>query len=171
MSPEDKVRPFHSKDPARGQEAADAVAAVLKHAAERDEAAHKKDGRKKEPKWMLPLGLNLAVLALYLLIAPPQWITVNPITAPDSANQSESLRIAMFLQVKRIEAYMLVHGELPPTLDAAGSPMPGVEYIPQGNGRYQLTATAGDQTLGYDSIESSDDFLGASSGRLLEGGS
>jgi hypothetical protein len=170
MSPEDKVRPFHSKDPARGQEAADAVAAVLKHAAEREEAAQKKD-RRKEPKWMLPLGLNLAVLALYLLIAPPAWITVNPITAPDSVSQSESLRIAVFLQVKRIEAYTLVHGELPPTLDAAGSPMPGVEYLPQGSGRYQLTATAGDQVLMYDSIESVDDFIGASAGRLLEGGS
>jgi hypothetical protein len=81
------------------------------------------------------------------------------------------LRIAVFLQVKRIEAYTLVHGELPPTLDAAGSPMPGVEYLPQGSGRYQLTATAGDQVLMYDSIESVDDFIGASAGRLLEGGS
>ena len=171
MSSEDKVRPFHSKDPARGQEAADAVAAVLKHAAEREQAAHQKDQRKKEPKWMLPLGLNLAVLALYLLIAPPAWITLNPITAPDSVRQNESLRVAMFLQVKRIEAYMLVHGELPPNLDAAGSPMPGVEYLPRGDGRYQLTATAGDQALMYDSIESVDDFIGASAGRLLEGGS
>lgn len=171
MSSEDKVRPFHSKEPARGQEAADAVAAVLKHAAERDQAAQQKVQRKKDPRWMLPLGLNLAVLALYLLIAPPSWVTVNPITAPDSAEQSESLRIAMFLQVKRIEAYMLVHGELPPNLEAAGSPMPGVEYIPQGDGRYQLTASAGEQALVYDSIESSDDLLGASAGRLLEGGS
>ena len=171
MSPEDKVRPFHSKDPARGQEAADAVAAVLKHAAERDEAAHKKGRPKKDPKWMLPLGLNLAVLALYLLIAPPQWITVNPIAAPDSVSQNESLRVAVYLQSQRIEAYILVHGELPPNLEAAGSPMPGVEYLPQGNGRYQLTATEGDQTLAYDSTESSDDFLGASAGRLLEGGS
>lgn len=171
MSPEDKVRPFHSKDPARGQEAADAVAAVLKHAQERDEAAQKKDRRKKDPKWMLPLGLNLAVLALYLLIAPPQWVTVNPITAPDSTDQLESLRIAMFLQVQRIDAYMLVHGELPPTLEAAGSPMPGVEYIPQGSGRYQLVATEGDQTLAYDSIDSTDELLGTSAGRLLEGGS
>ena len=108
---------------------------------------------------------------MYLLIAPPSWVTVNPITAPDSAEQSESLRIAMYLQVKRIEAYMLVHGELPPNLDAAGSPMPGVEYLPQGNGRFQLTASAGDQALLYDSIESADALLGASSGRLLEGGS
>ncbi len=171
MSSEDKVRPFHSKEPARGQEAADAVAAVLKHAAERDQAVKQKAQPKKDPKWMLPLGLNLAVLALYLLIAPPSWITVNPITAPDSVRQTESLRVAMFLQVKRIEAYMLVHGELPPTLDAAGSPMPGVEYMPQGNGRYQLTATAGDEALVYDSIESTDDLLGASAGRLREGGS
>jgi hypothetical protein len=171
MSPEDKVRPFHSKDAPRGQEAADAVAAVLKHAAERDEAAQKRAPRKKEPKWMLPLGLNLAVLALYLLIAPPQWITVNPITAPDSTDQNESLRVAVYLQVQRIQAYMLVHGELPPNLEAAGSPMPGVEYIPRGNGRFQLTATEGDQTLAYDSTESVDDILGASASRLLEGGS
>lgn len=169
MSPEDKVRPFHSKDPARGQEAADAVAAVLKHAAERDEAAHKKGPPKKEPKWMLPLGFNLTILALYLLIAPPAWVTVNPITAPDSVSQNESLRLAMYLQAKRIEAYQLVNGELPPNLEAAGSPMPGVEYLPQGNGRYQLTAAEGDQALVYDSLESADDFIAAAAGRLLEG--
>ena len=52
MSSED-LRPYHKKDKGSGQEAADALAAVLTHAAERDEAAEHKQGPKKQSKWML----------------------------------------------------------------------------------------------------------------------
>ena len=147
MSSEDQVRPFHSKGTARGQEAADAVAAVLKHAAERDEAALKKEPPKQQSKWMLPLGVNLAVLALYLLIAPPQWVDLNRIEPPSAASQVESLRVAMFLQAKRIEAYVMEHGELPAELDDAGSALPGVEYLRQGLNRYQLVGTVGESAV------------------------
>lgn len=170
MSSEDQVRPYHAKDEARGQEAADAVAAVMKHAAERDKAAHAKPKPKKQPRWMLPLGINLAVLAVYLLIAPPRWVVVNPIEAPDPAHQVQDLRLAMYMQIQRVEAYRLQHGELPQALEDAGSTVPGVEYLRQGSSQYQLVGTAGDQAVVYDSTESAADFVGGLAQRLRGGG-
>ena len=151
MSSEDQVRPYHAKDEARGQEAADAVAAVLKHAAERQKAADEKPRPKKQPKWMLPVGANLGVLALYLLIAPPSWVVLDPVEGPPAAQQVDGLRMAMFLQATRIEDYRIRNGRLPSRLEDAGSAASGVEYRVVGDTQYQLVATAADQALLYDS--------------------
>ena len=171
MSSEDQVRPYHAKDEARGQEAADAVAAVLKHAAEREEHAHKKPPPKKQPKWMLPVGIQLAVLAVYLLISPPGWVTVHPIKAPDPAVQEQGLKMAMYIQSQQIEAFRLKNGRLPTSLEEmGGSPPPGVEYQVQGSNQYRLVGTNGPAALVYDSTESAADFLGADAAAKLKGG-
>jgi len=157
MSSEDQLRPYHAKDEARGQEAADAVAAVLKHAAERDQIAQKKTTPRKQPKWMLPLGVNLAVLAVYLLIAPPSWVTVNPVEPPDLARQSDDLKAAMWFQAQQIEAYKIQNGRLPATLAESGRVLPGVEYVRDGD-RFRLIGTVGDAPVIYDSAASNTEF-------------
>lgn len=169
MSSEDKVRPYHAKDEARGQETADAVAAVLKHASDRDKAQHGKPRPKKQPKWMLPLGIQLSVLALYLLIAPPSWVTMNPIDPPDLASQEESLRVAMYFQAQRIEAYRQRTGELPVQLADAGSPIEGVQYVRQGSSQYQLVGTVGEEALVYDSTQTDASFEAAVARRMAGG--
>ncbi len=168
MNSEDPVRPFHAKPEGSGQEAADAVAAVLKHAAEHDKAAREKPKAKKQPKWMLPLGVNLAVFAVYLLIAPPEWVTVHPIEGPPPQQQEQSLRLAMYLQAQRIEDYRLRHDALPERLEDAGSAVPGVQYHRQGR-TYQLVGTSGEAALVYDSSESLADFVGTAVNRLAGG--
>jgi hypothetical protein len=171
MSPEDPVRPYHAKDKAHGQEAADAVAAVLKHAAERDERARAKQQPKRHPKWMLPVGIQLAVLAVYLLISPPRWITVRPIQGPNPAAQEQGLRVAMYLQSQQIEAYRDQHGRLPNTLaDLPGTPQPGVEYEVQSADEYRLVGTNGAAALIYDSTQSAADFLGRAAAAKLASG-
>lgn len=171
MTPEDPVRPYHAKEAARGQEAADAVAAVLKHAAERDERARAKRPPKKQPRWMLPVGIQLAVLAVYLLISPPRLIAVNPIPGPDPATQEQGLRMAMYVQSQQIEAYRRQHGRLPNTLaDLPGTPQPGVEYQLQGSDEYRLVGNNGPAALIYDSAESAADFLGRAAAAKLASG-
>lgn len=161
MTSEDQIGPYHAKDPARGQEAADAVAAVLKHAAEHEERARKKPPPKKQSKWMLPLGIQLAVIAIYLLISPPGWITVHPIKGPDPAMQEQGLRMAIYIQSQQIEAYRIKNGRLPTSLaELGGSVQPGVEYQLQGTGQYQLVGTNGKAALIYSSTESAQRFLG-----------
>ncbi len=171
MSSEDQVRPYHAKDEARGQEAADAVAAVLQHAAEQEELAKKKPAPKKQPKWMLPLGIQLAVIAMYLLISQPGWINMHPIEGPDRETLEEGLREAMFVQSQQIEAYRQDTGRLPSSLDELpGSPQPGVEYQLQGTQEYSLVGTNGEAALIYESTEPAQDFLGATGADKLGAG-
>lgn len=171
MSSEDPVRPYHAKPEAKGQETADAVAAVMKHAADRDQAARKKKPPPKQAKWMLPLGINLAVFAVYLLIAPPAWVTLDPIEGPDVATQEQSLRVAMFLQAQQIEAYRLENGQLPRSLaELSREPMSErVEYVPRGNA-FQLVGTVGESALVYDSTADNSEFEASVRARLGNAG-
>ncbi len=165
----DEVRPYHARTEGSGQEAADAVAAVLKHAAAKDAAAREKAPAKKQPKWMLPLGINLAVFAVYLLIAPPAWVTLHPLKGPSPAEQATSLRVAMYLQATRIEAYEREHGSVPDSLAEAGSPISGIMYNRLGSNSFQLVGTNGSATLEYDSSQSLAAFAGSSLSRLSGG--
>jgi len=169
MSSDDQVRPFHAKDEPRGQETAEAVAAVLKHAAERDKAAREKAPRKPPPKWVLPLGIQLSVIAVYLLAFPPRFIVVNPIPVRDPVEEVADLRLAMWFQIQRVETYKLEHGQLPERLADAGSPLEGVEYHRQGANSYQLVASVGQEALVYDSDESAEDFVGTDANKLTGG--
>lgn len=169
MSSEDQVRPYHAKDEARGQEAADALAAVLQHAAARDKAALEKPRPKQPPRWMLPLGVNLAVLAVYLLIAPPRIVTINPIEGPALASREESVLAAMYLQAQRIENYRIENGVAPVDLSDAGSFTPEIEYVRRGDNEYQLVATVGETTVVYDSTEPDGSFAAAAATRLAGG--
>ena len=124
MSDQDQVKPYHAKDAAPGKEAADVVAEVLKHAAEREEAAKKRTTPKGPPKWMLPLTVNLGVLALYFLIAQPDWIIVNPNQDPrTTAVATTQARQALYMDgIMRIEMFRQANdGRLPGTLEEAGS--------------------------------------------------
>lgn len=170
MSSEDQVRPYHRKK-GSGQEAADAVAAVLQHAAERDEAQHKKAAPKKQPKWMLPLGINLGVFAVYLLIAPPSWVVLDPLEDPPIEEQADDMRLAMYMQAMRISGYLQQNGSLPATLEDAGSSYEGIQYDRVTAERFQLTATIGDETIIYDSSQPANDWIGPeATGKLLGGG-
>jgi hypothetical protein len=167
MSSEDKVSPYHARS---GSETADTLADVLEHAAAREQAAHKRAAPKKQPKWMLPLGINLGVFAVYLLIAPPAWVIVDPIEGPPVAAQTESLRLGMYMQIQRIDAYRLANGRLPDVLEDAGSVVvSGAEYRRMGVDQYQLVASVGDSVVIYDSTESANDFVGDAANRLRGG--
>ncbi len=148
MTSDEHPRPYRAKD-APGQEAADALAAVLQHAREREEAQHKPEPPKKQPKWMLPLGVNLGVFAVYLLIAPPSWVVLNPLEPPPVEERVEGARIALFLQAQRIQTYLQQNGRLPEALEEAGSPVPGAEYIPLGPRDFVLRLRIGDQIVEY----------------------
>jgi hypothetical protein len=165
MSSEDQVRPYHAKDEARGQEAAEALAAVLKHAAEKDRATHDKPPRKKQPKWMLPLGINLGVLAVYLLIAPPSWVVVNPVQGPDMAVQTDMMAAAIYMQYQAIESYQIQNGRLPATLAESGRVYEGIDYVRQGD-QYQLIALVGETPVVWDSTRSNEEIRAAAGRRF-----
>jgi hypothetical protein len=146
----DHIKPFHAKEVTTGQETADAVAAVLKHAAARDEAAKKKTAPKPQPIWMLPLGLTMAVLATFLLIAPPPWVVINPIAAQAPEEAFADTQRAVFMYAQRIEAYRLTNGRFPQTLAEARISVEALDYTVLANG-YQLAATVGERDVIFNS--------------------
>ena len=169
MSSQDQVRPYHAGNGTPGQEAADAVSAVLDHAAQHDAVQQEKRTRKEHTKWVLPLGINLGVFAVYLLIAPPAWVVMNPIEAASIEEQTDNMRLAMYMQAMRVDAYRERNGELPVALEDAGSAVPGVEYFVIGGNRYELIATIGTEVVRYDSSESANEWIGPDATSKLRG--
>jgi hypothetical protein len=150
----DQIKPFHAKEVSTGQETADVVKAVLEHAAARDEAAKKKTAPKAQPIWMLPMGLTLAVLATFLLVAPPPWVVVNPIAAQAPEDVVENLQSAFFFYGSKIETYRQANGRLPQTLAEAGVTVEGLQYSVSGE-NYMLISSVGDQDVVFNSATGS----------------
>lgn len=157
MSDQDQVRPYHARDAAPGQEAADVVAEVLKHAAEREEAAKKKTTPKGPPKWMLPVTVNLGVLALYFLIAQPDFLVVNPLVdSRPTAEVITSTKWAVYSDgITRVNNFLEQNGRLPQTLSEAGSTIADVGldvlYTPQGDSTYLLIVSLMGEEIVFDS--------------------
>lgn len=166
MSEQDQVKPYHAKNTAPGQEAADVVAEVLQHAAEREQASKKvRRPPKGPPKWMLPLAVNLGVLALYFLIAQPDFLIMSPnVDRRTVTEQVTSSTTAIYFDgISRIDSYMATNGRLPATLEEAGSTLAsqGVDYTTQGDSTYILIATVGTETIVYDSaLQTAAEFAG-----------
>lgn len=148
-----EVRPYHARDVSSGQETADAVADVLKHAAERDEAAQRKVAPKPQPKWMLPLALNLGLLAAYFLAFQPEWTDLNAIQPPPAEERVDNLKTSMYLGISRIETFLINNNRLPASLEEAGAvALVGVaDYQVRGDSSYVLIANIGEQVISYDS--------------------
>jgi len=151
MSEKDEVKPFHARDVSSGQEAADAVAAVLKHAQERDAAARAKTPPKKQPKWLLPLGVNLGVFAAYLLIWSPDWVVLNPIAPPPTEERVETTYNAMWMALNKIEGFRMTNQRLPRNLQEAGVADTSLEYTRQGESNYVLITEVGEEVLQFNS--------------------
>ena len=165
MSEKDDVQPFHAKGTAPGQEAADVVAEVLAHAAEREEAGRRPSGPKGPPKWTMPVTVNLGLLAIYFLVAQPQWIVVSPLDDPRSEVEvvEASRRAIYFDAIQRIEMFRGEFGRLPASLIEAGSPLAdqGVAYEVIDN-TYLLTFSIDGQNFTFDSAtQTGADFVGA----------
>ncbi len=171
MSSQDQVKPFHAKDSAPGQEAADVVAEVLQHAAAREKAAKRKVEHKGPPKWMLPLTANLGLLALYCLIAQPEFLVVSPNVDRRSVEERVvSVRTAIYFDgIARIETFRVSNGRLPATLEEAGSTLAaeGIEYSVQGESAYILISTIESEVVVYDSAtQTATEFVGNLSSAL-----
>ena len=66
----------------------------------------------------------------------------------------------MFIQLTKIQRYMLENGSLPTGLDDVGERSDGVLYRRLGNDVFQLSGRTGDITVDYTSTESEEELLG-----------
>lgn len=164
MSEKDDVQPFHAKGTAPGQEAADVVAEVLAHAAAREEASKASAGPSGPPKWAAPVTVNFALLAVYFLLAQPQWIVVSPLTDPRaSADVVQASREGIYFDgIQRVEQFRQMNGRLPGSLIEAGSTLAdqGVDYVVV-DSAYILTYVIDGEGFTFDSAsQTGADFVG-----------
>jgi hypothetical protein len=116
--------------------------------------------RRKRGRRMVLLG-GIVVVAGYLMARPPAWLLPAPIPVPSPAEQEASGRFAIYLQAQQIEHFRQTTGRLPGSLDEAGEPLPGIDYVVTGPASYALQS-AHDSTLRYTSTDSLAAFLGGS---------
>jgi hypothetical protein len=154
---------------APGAEAADLVAEVLKDAAERDEAARRREvttvGRTRQK--VVAVSLPLAgAFSFYLWFGDPAWVTP---TMPDPVNAQAAesgLRVGMYFQAQKIEAFRSTTGRLPDSLEEVGSAPPEMSYRRIDAETYQLIGQSRGVTLTFNSQEAIQQFVGDAMDRL-----
>lgn len=104
------------------------------------------------------MGLTLAVLATFLLVAPPSWVVVNPIAAQAPEEQVQTLENAIWIRLNVIATYRARNGSLPQTLAEAGDESGLLDYTVVGQ-NYTLCGSVGQEPVCFNSaVESERDW-------------
>ncbi len=148
-----------------------ALAAVLRDQEERAEAARAVEARRLRRTRIRRSVLVAAWAGMaYIWLAPPSWTKVKPLPQPTMADEARALRVAVFLEAQKIEAYRQERGRLPWVLAETGPAFPGLEYRRKDNRFYELSGTSDRVQLRYDSGTSPLQFVG-SAANVLDGAS
>lgn len=149
------------------RERARLLAAVMRHQEERAaaaEATRERRGRRTRTRRAV---LAIAWMGVaYVWLGSPSWLQV-PEPAPRTlAAEATGLRLSVFLQSQRVEAYRRSSGRLPFILQEAGPPLPGVRYRRLDSRSYVLEGGTERIWLHFDSRRPPLDFVGRA-GELL----
>jgi hypothetical protein len=150
-----------------GKERYDALREVLEHEAEMRELERRLNEKQKRISPARKVLLAVLIPAFFASAAAGTTLLGPKPLPPQTAQQAEAnLRAAMYLQAERIETYARTEGQLPPSLEAAGSTTPGVEYRRIDANTYELTGKNGPATVRYQRGEPLDQLLGSGAGVL-----
>ncbi len=171
MTGQPEKRVDRGADVSAEQERARALAEVLRDQNLKAEAARKVEVRRVRRARVRRTALVATWLGVaYVWLASPSWLQVEPPPTPSVQEETDALRINVFLQSQRIEAYRLRRGRLPYVLEEAGPPLQGMEYRRRDNRFYELRGRSQRVFLRYMSEESPLDFVGDAARILAPGG-
>jgi hypothetical protein len=117
--------------------------------------------RRRRPLLVVSLVL-LALTAVYLVIARPEWLTLNRRPVESAAVQDASLRLGLAMQAQRIRRYQRENGRLPETLADAGAAADWIRYERFPPDRFALHGENGAARLTLRSTDSLEAFVGNS---------
>jgi len=120
--------------------------------------------RTSTPYWLA--GILLLVTA-WLWLFPPAILRTDPPPPQPIEREESALRFAIYLQAQRLKAFHMEEGEYPTELEAAGPPLPGVQYLRLAPQLYQLTAATERLLLTYRSDLPLSEFV-ASGAEVLD---
>jgi len=143
------------------------LAAVIREQQERTEAAREAEIRRHRRDRVRRgvLLITWAVVA-YIWLASPSWLQVPAPARPTILDEARSLRLNVFLEAQKIEAYRQERGRLPWVLSDAGPPFAGIEYHRKDNRSYQLDGASDRVRLRYESGSSPLEFVGPAADAL-----
>ena len=116
---------------------------------------------------VLSLSLPLAgAFSFYLWFGQPSWVTPNmpdPITAEAA---DAGLRVAMYFQAQKVEAFRRDNGRIPDSLEEIGPAPPEMTYRRLDAQTYQLMGQSRGVTLTFTSDQAIQQFVGDAMDRL-----
>ena len=150
-----------SAPPGRQQssEYGDALSDVLKDQVRRDELRSTATPKAARTRVHPSVPPALALLSIWLWVFPPAAL-IPEVPTITPAVQEAGLRMEMFIQLTKIQRYMLENGRLPTGLDDVGERSNGVQYRRLGDDVFQLSGSTGDITVDYTSTEPQEELLG-----------
>ena len=117
------------KEMSEAQDRARALAAVLRDQAEREEAAQHAEALRLRHTRIRRAVLAVAWVGMaYVWFGSPSWLKVAPPPQPTLKDETQALRVDIFLQPQMIEAYRKARGRLPYVLPESGPPFPVMRY-------------------------------------------
>ncbi len=151
-------------------ERARAVAAFLRDQEERAQRAFQSEQRSEQFRKVRQFAVAAAWIGIvYVWVGSPAWLTVQPPPVPTIAEEGSSLRLNVFLQSQKVEAYRLSRGRLPFVLDEAGPRFRGMEYRRQDNDSYEITGRSDRVELRYESRQPALEFVGEAADLTSDG--
>jgi len=112
----------------------------------------------RRPFWWVMFLLLVGSVGSLLL--KPEWF-FPPAPKETPQIQEASLRLMVYREILRVEAFRKAQGRLPGTLNEAGGGDTGVQYSAQGDG-YSLSASSDGRSVVYQSTTPPNAFLGNS---------
>ena len=146
-------------DRRQSSEYGDALSDVLKDQVRRDELRSATTPKAARARVHPSVPPALALVSIWLWVFPPALLIPEVPTIPPAA-QEAGLRMEMFIQLTKIQRYMLENGRLPTGLDDVGERSDGVQYRRLGDDVFQLSGQTGDITVDYTSTEPEEQLLG-----------
>jgi hypothetical protein len=103
-------------------------------------------------RWKGGIAGALLLLAGVTAASPPSFVAPPAAGRPTVADAEQGVRLALMLQVEQVEAFRVVEGRLPGTLDELPQSVAGVRFVRSTDRMYQLVARAPDgRSIVYDS--------------------
>lgn len=143
----------------RAQEVAKLLKTIQKEAEEREFVRLQPGPPPRNPVWYGVLVLAL-VLNAWIWIDRPAWLVGEPPAPVPEARQERALRLHMYVQGQRIEAYRRQHGEPPDSLEQAGPPLEGMRYQRSGPRSWELLGESGSLRVILRGSQDMEEFLG-----------
>lgn len=110
---------------------------------------------------MIVLACLLFGVSVWLWVWPPAPLSLDvPELRAGSPERIEAgLRVAIGLQVDRIEAFRVENGRLPDALTQVGEPLPGITYTRRNSREYSIRARSEGRVVSFESGDSLDVFM------------